>query len=256
MKRLITISTMIAMSTVLTMSGTAMGYSAGQFCKKSAIGTSTTADNGRTIVCTMNGSRARWKYASSATPTPTPTVPPTVSTPNNGEPTMSTPVTTVPPRTNKPPRTKKGRYNRKTVRIVRVVDGDTVKAKELRTGKLWTVRIIGIDTPETRKPGVKVECGGRQATASMKRLANKKRGVLIADHSQDYVDRYGRILGYLKVGKRDVGRTLVNQGWATTYVYRNKPFNRYRMYKKSENRAEAAGKGVYGICNGDFHSEQ
>ena len=52
------------------------------------------------------------------------------------------------------------------------------------------------------------------------------------------------------------GEVVVNQGWAAPYVYKNKPFNRYSQYKIGANRAEMAGKGVYGICNGDFHSEQ
>ena len=55
-------------------------------------------------------------------------------------------------------------------RVIRVIDGDTLKVR-LAAGPVVTVRLIGIDTPETRKPGTPVECGGPQATARMKQLA-------------------------------------------------------------------------------------
>jgi micrococcal nuclease len=46
------------------------------------------------------------------------------------------------------------------------VDGDTVRVK-LADGRFETVRLIGIDTPETKKPDVPVECGGPDATDAM-----------------------------------------------------------------------------------------
>src|SRR4051812_11633031 len=51
-------------------------------------------------------------------------------------------------------------------RIISVTDGDTIKVR-LASGSKRTVRLIGIDTPESHKPGVPVECGAREATASM-----------------------------------------------------------------------------------------
>ena len=84
--------------------------------------------------------------------------------------------------------------------MVRVIDGDTLKVR-LASGASETVRLIGIDTPETRKPNTPVECGGRDATARMKRLA-LRRGVGVAvvlrsDPTQDRRDRYGRLLAYV-----------------------------------------------------------
>src|SRR5918997_1393831 len=54
-------------------------------------------------------------------------------------------------------------------RIVDVVDGDTVKVR--LGGEVETVRLLGIDTPETRRPGAPVECGGPEATSAMLALA-------------------------------------------------------------------------------------
>jgi micrococcal nuclease len=52
--------------------------------------------------------------------------------------------------------------------VVSVTDGDTLRVRA--GGREVRVRLLGIDTPETRRPGAAVECGGKNATASMKRL--------------------------------------------------------------------------------------
>ena len=51
-------------------------------------------------------------------------------------------------------------------RVTRVVDGDTIIVGDER------VRLIGVDTPETKKPGTPVQCFGKKATAFTKRLWN------------------------------------------------------------------------------------
>src|SRR3954469_23131949 len=117
-----------------------------------------------------------------------------------------------------------------SARVVGVVDGDTIKVRTAE-GRRITVRLIGIDTPETKKPGVPVECGGRQATAAMKKLVWTRAGAgavtLTSDPTQDATDRYGRTLAYVNVagGGPDVGRSIVKAGWATVYVF-EKPFPR------------------------------
>ena len=160
------------------------------------------------------------------------------------------------------PKSTSGKYTRKSVKITRVVDGDTLKAREYNkktrnyNGKTLTIRVIGIDTPESRKPGVPVECGAREATALMKKLALNKKATLVADSTQDYIDKYKRTLGYVQVGRRDVGRSLVAAGWADVYVYGGVPFKRVSRYRSSQASASAANRGVFGSCAGDFHSEQ
>src|SRR5215217_7156206 len=66
-------------------------------------------------------------------------------------------------------------------RITSVVDGDTIKVRAFGAKRrFYTVRLIGIDTPETKRPGVPVECGGRDATAHMLRLAFSAPGTATA----------------------------------------------------------------------------
>jgi endonuclease YncB( thermonuclease family) len=142
-------------------------------------------------------------------------------------------------------------------RVVRVIDGDTLKVR-LATGQAVTVRLIGIDTPETVKPGTAVECGGRSATARMKRLALRNgvgRSVtLTTDPTQDAVDRFGRVLAYVKGGGADLGRSMVSSGWAKTYVYEH-DFARVGTYRKAQASARKArpGRGVWRTCGGNFH---
>jgi len=89
----------------------------------------------------------------------------------------------------------------RTFIVGRVVDGDTV---ELGNGQ--TVRLVGIDTPEVG------ECGYERAAANLDRLVlGKKVRLTVSDEDKD---RYGRLLRYIDVGKRDAGLRLIKNGLA------------------------------------------
>ena len=82
-----------------------------------------------------------------------------------------------------------GAKKSKRARVVSVTDGDTVRVRIKRRTK--DVRLIGIDTPEVYGG---VECGGKQASRSMKRMLDPgDRIKLIRDPTQDSRDRYGRL---------------------------------------------------------------
>ena len=78
-------------------------------------------------------------------------------------------------------------------RVTRVVDGDTVKVSI--GGREDTVRYIGMDTPETHKPGTPVQCFGPAASAFNARLVAGRRVRLRFDVERR--DRYGRLLAYV-----------------------------------------------------------
>ena len=59
------------------------------------------------------------------------------------------------------------------------------------------MRILGIDTPETKKPGYTVGCWGPEATEFAKSTMVGQRVALVTDATQDRTDRYGRTLVYL-----------------------------------------------------------
>jgi endonuclease YncB( thermonuclease family) len=147
--------------------------------------------------------------------------------------------------------TPKRRAKRIAATVVGHIDGDTIKVQERGSAKRrHTVRLIGIDTPETKRPGVAIECGGPEASASMADLAPLGGRVLLrTDPSQQTRDRYGRLLAYVQRGGRDVGRAQINRGWATTYVYDGKPFSRVDAYRRSEQEAARIGRGVHRLCD-------
>jgi endonuclease YncB( thermonuclease family) len=140
-------------------------------------------------------------------------------------------------------------------RVIEAVDGDTLKVRLRRNHRIIDVRLIGIDTPETRRPGTPIECGGRQASRSMHRLADRRRVTLVSDPSQDRIDRYGRLLAYaIRPGGLDLGLTQLRRGWAEVYVYGGNPFRRVGAYRRGQLAARRSGRGVWGLCGGDFHT--
>src|SRR4051812_29354796 len=58
--------------------------------------------------------------------------------------------------------------------VVRVVDGDTIVVR-LAGGAEEHVRYIGIDTPESVKPGTPVQCFAKQASDANARLVEGRR---------------------------------------------------------------------------------
>jgi endonuclease YncB( thermonuclease family) len=122
------------------------------------------------------------------------------------------------------------------MRVVRVVDGDTVELAS--NGERIMVRIVGIDTPETVHPRMPVQPGGLEATARARELLTG--GVVVfrfdPDESRDREDRYGRVLGYLElVDGRDFGLVMIEEGHAVAYV--RFPFSRQAAYVAAELRA-------------------
>lgn|GEM_PF-6992133 len=83
-----------------------------------------------------------------------------------------------------------------TAVVVRVVDGDTIDIRDDNRGRL-RIRVLGIDTPETKKPGYTIGCWGPQATQFAVDELLEQRVALITDPTQDTNDRYGRTLAYL-----------------------------------------------------------
>jgi micrococcal nuclease len=133
------------------------------------------------------------------------------------------------------------------------VDGDTIKAT--CDGKRVTVRMIGLDAPESKRPGVPVECLAKDAAASLARMVDgAKRVRLVQDASQDQEDRYGRTLAYVEVDGQDAGLAQVRSGFARVYVYRGKRFARYRRYVKAEDAAARERRGIWRSCGGDNHA--
>ncbi len=137
-----------------------------------------------------------------------------------------------------------------------VVDGDTVRI--ISRGFQTTIRLIGIDTPETKRPGYPVQCGGPQASAETTRLLPVGRAVqVVSDPSQDTRDKYGRFLGYVYTrggsgARGSVNYRLVATGFAKAYIYGGIPFRYSASFLGAEAAAQRISRGVWGApCRGD-----
>lgn len=80
-----------------------------------------------------------------------------------------------------------------SARVVRVVDGDTIVVSV--DGREDRVRYIGIDTPESVKPGTPVQCYAKRASKENARLVAGREVRLVSD--AEARDRYGRRLAYV-----------------------------------------------------------
>lgn len=130
-------------------------------------------------------------------------------------------------------------------RVVRVVDGDTLEVK-LMPGPKVKVRLLGIDTPEVYGG---VECGGPQASSTMKKILPGGTIVrLTSDPTQQLKDRYSRLLRYVAKRKLDVGRRLLYTGHAKVYVYNHKPFQRVKSYRSARSHAQQHNRGIWKNC--------
>ena len=134
-----------------------------------------------------------------------------------------------------------------TARVVRVVDGDTIRVA-LPSGE-ERVRYIGIDTPESVKPGSPVECFAKRASAFNERLVAGERVRLVRDVEER--DRYGRLLAYV-YRERDglfVNAELVRRGYATVATF---PPNvaHERDFRRLAERARLSGRGLWSKCVG------
>jgi micrococcal nuclease len=127
--------------------------------------------------------------------------------------------------------------------VVRAVDGDTV---EVRIGEgVEDVRYIGVDTPETVKPGAPVECFGPRASAFNRALVEGRRVRLV--FGAERRDTYGRLLAYVYLGRRFVNAALVRRGLARTLTI--PPNDRFApLLRRLERRAARAGRGLWGAC--------
>lgn len=131
------------------------------------------------------------------------------------------------------------------VRVVRVVDGDTIVVA--LGGRDVRVRLIGVDTPETKHPSVGVQCFGPEASRYLENLVEGKRVRLVYD--VDRLDRYGRTLAYVYLGRAFVNLELVRRGYATILTI---PPNVAHAdeFLAAQRDARGAGRGLWRACVG------
>jgi micrococcal nuclease len=129
------------------------------------------------------------------------------------------------------------------VAVTRVVDGDTIEVS--LDGHTEDVRYIGVDTPETVKPGAPVGCFGPEAHDFNEALVDGE--TVRLDYDAERRDVYGRLLAYVHLGDTFVNAELVRRGFATTLTI--PPNDSFAgLFARLERQASDAGRGLWGKC--------
>lgn len=134
--------------------------------------------------------------------------------------------------------------------VTRVVDGDTIKVS--LGGVEKTVRLIGINTPETVDPRREVECFGLEASAFAKETLQNKTVYLESDETQGDADKYQRLLRYVWLDDQtNFNKLLVFEGYAYEYTY-DLPYKYQQEFIAAQQEAERNNRGLWsdGTCNG------
>lgn len=139
---------------------------------------------------------------------------------------------------------------------MRVVDGDTLTARV--AGRTETVRVIGIDTPESVKPDTPVECFALRASAEARRLLPAGAAIrLESDPTQAGRDQFGRLLAHVWLPDGTLyAERMIRGGFGIHYVYGGVP----SVYAVRMAAAEAAARStLVGLwspttCAGNAHT--
>jgi len=124
-----------------------------------------------------------------------------------------------------------------TFKVKRVIDGDTLL---LTNGE--RVRLIGVDTPETKHPQKPVQYFGKEAYLFTKRMVEGKEVRLEYDWQRK--DRYGRLLAYVYLMDGTfLNAEIIKQGYGFAYI--KYPFRYMEEFRQYEREARENGRGLW-----------
>ena len=125
---------------------------------------------------------------------------------------------------------------------IAVIDGDTIVLEGNER-----VRLIGVDTPETKDPRKPVQYFGRQAYEFTKRLVDGLKVRLSYDWNKK--DKYGRTLAYVYLEDGTfLNAEIIKQGYG--FAYRHFLFKYYDLFKEYEREAREKAIGLWSNVEG------
>ncbi|MFS0646675.1 thermonuclease family protein [Siminovitchia sp. 179-K 8D1 HS] len=129
--------------------------------------------------------------------------------------------------------------------VVHVVDGDTIDVK-FNDGRKERVRMLLVDTPETKHPRLGVQPFGPEASAFTKKSLYEKKVVLEMDVSER--DKYGRVLAYVWLENENFNRMLLEEGLARVAIF--PPDLKYLdEFEKVQEKARQNKLGIWSLEN-------
>lgn len=127
--------------------------------------------------------------------------------------------------------------------VVDVLDGDTIKVVDA-SGE-FTVRLLGVDTPETHHPKKPVQCFGKEASEFTMSILKGK--YVYLEYDIERHDKYDRLLAYVYLDGTMINKLLIEQGYARLLVIEpNKSHARELL--GSEVKAKTGNVGLWKYC--------
>lgn len=137
------------------------------------------------------------------------------------------------------------KYDGKTFKVVKVVDGDTLDL-DIPDGKHahTRVRLRGVDTPETKKPGTPIQHFGPEASRFTADCAMGKAVRIELEPGGDTRDVYNRLLAFVILPDgRMLNRRLVEEGYGYTDI--RFPHHLKKEFERLEYKAYKDGLGLW-----------
>jgi micrococcal nuclease len=130
-------------------------------------------------------------------------------------------------------------------RVTGVADGDTIKVD--MNGKPESIRMIGVDTPESVKPNSPVQCYGKEASDLTKKNLSGQTVRLEADTTGDNRDRYDRLLRYVYTQDGTLwNQKLIQDGYG--FAYLSFQFSKQADFAATQASAQESKLGLWTSC--------
>ena len=127
--------------------------------------------------------------------------------------------------------------------VSQVIDGDTI---DLDSGD--RIRLVQIDAPER-----KGECYGKKAGKVLRQLLPVGTEVrILRDRKLDNIDRYGRLLRYVFIGRKNINLALVQRGAASVWYFQGDKGRYAAKLLSAAEQAKASGRGAWGACEAEL----
>jgi len=136
------------------------------------------------------------------------------------------------------------------VEVEEVIDGDTIRVRDLQTDEIIRVRYLGIDTPELEGPDYE-SCFSSQAKEKNEELVLDQK--LILEFDIDRYDRFGRTLAYVytldELGEEEtfVNLELLEEGYARFYLDKQNTLWQAELVQAALSAREGFS-GLWGSC--------
>jgi len=124
------------------------------------------------------------------------------------------------------------KYHGKTFTVTEVIDGDTLDI-DIPDGESANtrIRLIGVDTPETKHPTVSLMYYGPEATEFTTSMAMGKQVRVRLDTAGDQRGYYGRLLAYIQLPDGKIlNAEIIKNGYGYAYLnYSHGEFSAYQI---------------------------